>query len=123
MIGLLRRIVWNPLSFIVIRLFGRSLDGVSLSIAICTISYFSLFFHFHRLIPNIHYPIILIFFIDVLYLTRAVWWNLRVGKNQVLGYLRLDNTIEIHITGMESAVVFEKNQKDNALCSKTQSLN
>jgi hypothetical protein len=109
MIGLIRRKIWNPMSFFVIRLFGRSLDSVSLSLAICVLAYFGVFFYNQRFIPNIHYLIILIFAIDVLYLTKALWWHFRIGKKaEVLGYLRMDNTIEIHIAGMDSSVVFEK---------------
>lgn len=112
MIGKIRMKIWNPISFLVIRIFGRSLDGVQLSLTICALVGIGAFMYHLSIIPIIHYPVILVFLIDILYLLRAIWWFLKEGKKaKVLGYLRLDNTIEIHIAGMNSPAIFKQRIK------------
>ncbi|MGG1518486.1 hypothetical protein ABE504_23915 [Paenibacillus oryzisoli] len=96
------------LKFIVIRIFGRSFDAVGLSIVI-NILFIGLITLLFGFAPLLHLPLIIIFLLDLSYLFRAVWWVKRVGKKEeVLGYLRFDKTIEIHIAALNSPITFQR---------------
>ncbi|WP_207953487.1 hypothetical protein [Paenibacillus agricola] len=44
-----------------------------------------------------------------IYFAKILWWRSKVGKIlKVFGYLRWDNTIEIHIASLNSPLVFQR---------------
>lgn len=65
---------------------------------------------FDGLFPSFVLPFIYLALIfDIVYLIRAYWWARKYArKADILGYLRFDNILEIHIASIDSPIEFQR---------------
>lgn len=86
---------------------GRSLESVCISLIVSFI--IGLFLYLGHAAVVLLSIVTLVFVLDCLALTRMVWWKKIAGKGtDIYGYLRWDNTIEIHIGNVESRIEFQR---------------
>ncbi|NHN33342.1 hypothetical protein [Paenibacillus agricola] len=81
-----------------LRLAGQSLDEIILNSLLIIIAAAYHYILFGEWVGIFHNTFLVVFLFEMFILLRAIYWIIRYGRRKkIYGYLRPDNTIEIHI--------------------------
>jgi hypothetical protein len=81
-----------------LRLVGQSLDEIMLNSLLIILAAAYHYILFGEWVGIFHNVCLLVFLFEMFILLRAIYWIIRYGRRKkIYGYLRPDNTIEIHI--------------------------